>query len=246
MKFGDVHNFLKAIQKFDERAVVAGGYLRDIMLGVQPKDVDIWIYNRLPKELVLDLPPDSYKVLRRIPIQNSFAMKRIISVEWKGITFDIIQLRDPTVRAIDRFDFGLNQAWYDGTSIHTTLAFDKDQRDETITYLNNSENYTRLDRIIKDRIPRMIAKYPTYKVVGLERNGDEYYLAKWHIGNLWRSLLRKKELTLMDQLCIEKLRTEGYPVDREVQPVEPNDLRALIIRGQWAAKANVEHNPSQF
>lgn len=251
MKFSDVHNFLKAIQKFDERAVVAGGYLRDIMLGVQPKDVDIWIYNRLPKELVLDLPPDSYKVLRRIPIQNSFAMKRIVSVEWKGITFDIIQLRDPTVRAIDRFDFGLNQVWYDGTSLHTTKAFDNDQKAETITYLNNSENYTRLDRIIKDRIPRMLTKYPTYKVVGLDRNGGEYYLSEWRIDALRQDLLRKKDLTLMDQLCIEKLRTDGYPVDREVPPQEvlfnnPRQLGKHIIREQWAAKANVGHNPSQF
>lgn len=251
MKFGDAHDFLKVIQKFDARAVIAGGYLRDMILGVQPKDVDIWIYKQLPKELVLDLPPDSYKVLRRIPVQNSFAMKCIVSVEWRGITFDIIQLRDPTIRAVDRFDFGLNQVWYDGKLIHTTPAFDYDQKNKTITYLNSSENYTRLDRIIKERIPRMRAKYPTYEVEGLDWNGEEYYLSSWGIYALRRYLLRKKELTLMDQLCIDKLRADGYLVEEEVQQVAPSvggwrRRPALICRANQIVIGSRYHNPSQF
>lgn len=194
MKFQTIHDFLTAVQKnVDDRAVIAGGCLRDLTLGVKPKDVDIWVYNSIPSinPETLGIEEEGFEYVRSAWTPRSLSMINVTTVVWKGVTFDIIRLRDQDIAAVDRFDFGINQVWYDGKHIHTTDAFDRDVWDNTLTYLNTAENYLRLDRIVKDRIPRMLEKFPDRRVKGLRLNDDSV----WTLSSAARRRLRATILT---------------------------------------------------
>lgn len=225
MRFGDVHRFLKAVQAYDDRAIVAGGYLRDVILGGQPKDVDVWLYNPLPKDLKLELP-GQYKIKRNIFMKDSLSIRRIISVEWEGIVFDIIQLLDPNIHAIDRFDFGINQVYYDGVKLITSRVFDYDRANHTISYINTPENYLRLGRIIKDRIPRMLAKYPDRSIRGLVEDNTlgTWVLPNYQLMKLKNQLVNKEQHTVLDNLCSEMLGVELIEPDERVEKVKKDGV----------------------
>lgn len=235
MKFKTIHDFLTAVQKnIDDRAVIAGGCLRDMLLGVKPKDVDIWVYNNIPPidPESLGIEAEGFELVRSVWTSRSLSMIMVTTVIWKGVTFDIIRLRDPNIAAVDRFDFGINQVWYDGKHIHTTDAFDMDEMCNTLTYLNTAENYLRLDRIIKDRIPRMLEKFPHRKVCGLIQNEDSVWeLPSAAVQRLRKGLLSTwgvlGQLTPLEQIFLK--RTEDF----KEGPEEP-DLNEKIdkLRGR--------------
>lgn len=167
-------------------------------------------------------------------------MIKVTTVIWKGVTFDIIRLRDPNIAAVDRFDFGINQVWYDGKHMHTTKAFDLDERNNTLTYLNTAENYLRLDRIIKDRIPRMLEKFPHRKVRGLIQTEDfGWAIHSAVVQKLRRELLEIEEhLTPLEQIFLK--RTEDLKGCVEEPPLKEDvdKLRdGVLVLGRRAGRA---------
>lgn len=223
MKFKTIHDFLTAVQKnVDDRAVIAGGCLRDLTLGVKPKDVDIWVYNNVPSinPETLGIEEEGFEYVRSAWTPRSLSMISVTTVVWKGVTFDIIRLRDKDIAAVDRFDFGINQVWYDGKHIHTTPAFDLDVMNNTLTYLNTAENYLRLERIVKDRIPRMLEKFPARRVSGLFLNDDSVWtLPRADVLELRGTILTTKERpTHIEQIFLKV--TEGFEEGVEVASSE--------------------------
>ena len=181
VKFGVAAELLALIREnIDDRAVIAGGFVRDMLYGRDPKDADVWLYNEISKKSIQNLAHNDVVIKRNIRLENSVAMYRIITVEYKGVVFDVIQLKDPNTLAHARFDFGINQAWTDGEEVYTTQAFENDQDNKTLTYLDTQENLNRFDRLRKERIPKFTAMFPDHRLVGLVVAEDGLYYPATH------------------------------------------------------------------
>jgi hypothetical protein len=118
-------------------AIIAGGAVRDYLLDIKPKDIDVfmkpagWIENR----------PSGF---HRIDDNNERdceyrAMSGIHSVSQGdkfGFSLDVIEMDsfDPA-RTVGAFDFALTRCWFDGMSIHDTVEAQLDRWFETATLL---------------------------------------------------------------------------------------------------------------
>lgn len=172
------------LKHFPAGAIVAGGAVRDYLLGLEPKDIDVFItaeqanppYPEPPLEgdelmefiLTRCFDPrmglgridniyerqEEYKALNNIDLVSSGQLL--------GYKVDAIVLSDsPTPEEIVAdFDFGINQCWFD-TEIHDTAAATMDRQ-------------TRLIRLYHfDRTERSIARFHRLN----ERHGGIFSLA---------------------------------------------------------------------
>jgi hypothetical protein len=122
-------------------AVVAGGYLRDSILGLEPKDIDVF----LPRT---DLTTEQMEeTLTRVMVQSvtcefnlSYAnmeARRVFTTlpNWGALPIQFVELSegtDPKERVLEH-DFGICQVWVDMDGLHTTGFFDVDQAQRTCT-----------------------------------------------------------------------------------------------------------------
>ena len=150
----------KILSHFPEGSVIAGGAVRDYVLGVEPKDIDVFTsyqdYNVEVEGMKhLDLDSDDhaeeYLKMREIAI----VMKGEIEgwpVDYVGMHFD-----DP-VKMIEAFDTGISQAMFipsDGKLLPTSALYKKkafidDVENKTVTVLNG------------DRIGRTKARFERF------------------------------------------------------------------------------------
>jgi hypothetical protein len=129
-------------------AVVSGGYLRDTRLGIEPKDMDVFITNapglsteqlRANVQAALGLPT---RVQFDIPEYVGFEVERILDVMVDGgfgVPIQVIELAtglSPNTRAAIN-DFGLCQVWMDISGIaQETAEFTRDLAQKTFTLLS--------------------------------------------------------------------------------------------------------------
>lgn len=129
------------LSKFPDGAVIAGGAVRDHMLGIEPKDIDVFIPARAG--VVHDPAPTNttfsmkafparfgldriYEVFER---QAEYAaLNNIESVsrgEVFGYTVDAIEMNVDFTgqQLVETFDFGINWCWFDGQINDTPEAF---------------------------------------------------------------------------------------------------------------------------
>lgn len=122
------------LSRMPKGAVVAGGAVRDYLLGVPPKDIDVfWHATAVPQtDIPFDLDciqPDPRSGLWRIDSiferkEEYEALNDILLVsrgQLFGFTVDLIELSVPF--DVASFDFGINHVWYDGTLHDTEAAF---------------------------------------------------------------------------------------------------------------------------
>lgn len=130
----DVHN----LQAQGIRAVLAGGAMRDLYCGRQPKDIDIFILGdngRHINDIMLTLG-GSWES----KTYNQFSRGYKIDYVIERTDFTPIQVIgvgvETTEDLIKEFDYGLCQIAYDGTHIVHTAAFRRDFQDGTLTLTN--------------------------------------------------------------------------------------------------------------
>lgn len=151
-------------------AIIAGGAVRDYFLGVEPKDIDVFMGDKpTPEASVLsgcwDLSQlscayDARSGLGRIDntyerIEEYAAVTGIVLVS-TGTLFDhrvdaiVMDNFDPTT-LVEGFDFGITRCWYDG-EIHDTPEARNDRYYGTVTMLLDSRkerSLARFDRFNK-------------------------------------------------------------------------------------------------
>jgi hypothetical protein len=151
------------------RTVLAGGYLRDLLLGRQPKDIDFFIQGRVDRAALHQAFPQ----FKPEPFSEWLAYKgrEVAGVydlgqQAGGLPMQLIELAegyDPVER-VTAHDFGICQIWTeDGVSIKTTPEFDLDAVNQTFT-LTTCENPDEFDRSLK-RYDRLRQKYPEFNLV---------------------------------------------------------------------------------
>lgn len=131
----------------DRTWFIIGGALRDTDMGLQMKDVDIFVsgYDNDP------IPEGAEDGAR-----NAYLL-RAYTVPWMGFELNIIFLRGvwDLQRAADRCDFGICQIGYDPTTdvTYRSDAYRTDRSMHTLTLCRDT---------VPERKKRMQAKFPTH------------------------------------------------------------------------------------
>lgn len=144
----DVQNLMAAVNT-TRPYWIAGGFLRDKLLGVPFKDIDVFVPGDEPVD------PDEPKALR-------YRLAAVAEVTMNGRSINIIGLRRQLSFAdvLETMDIGLCQVGLKDWKVYATRAYLKDVADKTITVLhepNTPSDY--------DHIERVRQKYPEHAVV---------------------------------------------------------------------------------
>jgi hypothetical protein len=111
-------------------AVIAGGAIRDHILGVPVKDLDIFVMG-----LSDDAAEEIFGAIRmHVGYAGSDTAGSRTQYVWHGIAVDLVFLHlDHPEHVLDRFDLGICRVCWDGTSILATEDFHRDLSDRVIT-----------------------------------------------------------------------------------------------------------------
>lgn len=143
-------------------AILAGGFLRDVILGREPKDIDIFV----PCSLTAD-PGDLDMVPMRgaAEYMEQTEVDDIWDVRGYELPVQVIMLApdlDPVERA-RAHDFGICQVWHDGEQLHHSGNFERDVMAKTFTLCicEDKKEFTRSMR----RWERLRVKFPEFTLV---------------------------------------------------------------------------------
>lgn len=160
---------LKRVRDIAPSAIVAGGYLRDRLNFVSPKDVDIFV-----EPLGLQ---QQFDLAKRFPLKKDTATQFLeytggefseVCGVWSlgiadGYSVQLIEVDKAPEQRAREHDFGICQVYHDGTDLHVTDAFLKDHSERTFT-LSHCESKAQFDRSMA-RYERLSMKYPSYPLV---------------------------------------------------------------------------------
>ena len=134
-------------------SVVAGGAVRDYLLGQPPKDIDIFfdVQMHSSKEDWSGFGPLGLDKAAEYDAMNSIAV--VQRATFNGLQVDAIGLcleAGPVTgeRVVATFDFGLTRCWYDG-EIHDTPEAKADREGKTVTLLLHDRPARAADRFVR-------------------------------------------------------------------------------------------------
>ncbi len=153
------------LQDLPPGAIVAGGAVRDYLLGVPPKDIDIFV-----ETSEWDKPDDFFSLDGRAEKDQEYGMMSNIDVVARGTRFgyqvDLIGITLPNARhvtgknLVPTFDFGITRCWFDGLGLHETNESRIDRCRQTVTLFHD------------DRMDRALARFDRFNA----RMGGTYKL----------------------------------------------------------------------
>lgn len=146
----------KILSHFPEGSIIAGGAIRDYLLGLEPKDFDVFgpyaTYNAQVEgmehltQTSNEEHEEEYLAMREIAI--------VMKGEIEGVKVDYIgmHIEDPVV-IVEAFDTGINQLFYGNGILYKKKAHVDDVANKTVTV-------TRADRLerTKERFERFNKK----------------------------------------------------------------------------------------
>lgn len=169
---------LKAIPAF-KHAIIAGGYLRDQVYGIKPKDLDIFMpiqYDRTFQAQVLAAYPNA--VYDADQYGRSDFQK--FHLEEDGMTIEIMGVHTLTEKfgnnLIETFPWANQQIFFDGKKLFTSTRFDEDIKHGSMTLVNCTGI---------GRLPAMMTKFNSVssRYPGLQFRSD--YLLTRRNGDDW-------------------------------------------------------------
>lgn len=175
-------NALTKVQEFEGGAVLAGGFLRDMDNGVQPKDLDFFL--AAPEvdtegfaKSIFDSFGHTFKLLGREVEDYPMGLKVFESVDYPENDFPINLVFTPYGhRHPLAFDIGLCEIYLlrPGDPLFRSRNYIQDKENNTLTVTAVADSYSSQQGLIQegDSIPhhikhlrRLTEKYPTHKVV---------------------------------------------------------------------------------
>ena len=162
-----VRDALRQIKPVFPEAVVAGGVLRDLAAGVEPKDIDIFV-ERPPHDtadLERALSALAYRKGTRIDLSyyQGSTVESLLAMEF--LDYSILPPRLPiqviylnTPFTVERMDFGCCQMAYDGSSLFLSEAAVEDFMNREFR-VRRCENLTQAERS-RQRFERISQRYP--------------------------------------------------------------------------------------
>lgn len=140
------------LAKMPDGAIVAGGAVRDFLLGVEPKDIDVFCptealgaFDFTGFEPLGDDRRDEYEALPLIDL--------VQRTKLNGVQVDLVGVHMPdwTPRAlVETFDFGITRSWFDAEGLHDTAEAGCDRASKTVT------------RLIHDRPERALIRFERF------------------------------------------------------------------------------------
>lgn len=118
-------------------SIIAGGAIRDYLLSVPPKDIDVFCWSAAL---------GSFDFTGFEPLgsdrADEYAAMSIIDIVQRtsryGIQVDLVGIGIPEwspEAMVQTFDFGITRCWFDGERIHTTPEADHDLENSVVTLL---------------------------------------------------------------------------------------------------------------
>jgi hypothetical protein len=165
---------LRRVQQEFPTAIIAGGYLRDLDHGVEPKDIDIFIETNFELdtfEQLKDCLPDHYG--RDVTRNSEYAkgdtafIHGVYEFRRDGATpLNIIACNKAREgrfmqEQLARFDIGLCQVAFDGNKFEVTTAYCVDKYQRTLTLVNPWSVAHSIDRA-----RRISLRYPGWRIIG--------------------------------------------------------------------------------
>jgi hypothetical protein len=145
-------------------SVIAGGAVRDYLLGFAPKDIDVFTgfpVDGNPSDYLDFTPSDPRYGLFRIENEHErfeeyAAVSNILCVSsgtLLGVKVDAVLIEnfESGEKLIEDFDFGITRCWYDG-EIHDTTQAQHDRANRCITLLSDereARSLVRFERLNK-------------------------------------------------------------------------------------------------
>jgi hypothetical protein len=151
---------------------LAGGWLRDHVLGKEGKDLDFFLRDNQNKScwlreeglfelLGFDLAQgDTYKWAGQQYSQMT------LTIVCKGVTYQFIYVGNEPASYIKlKFDYSINQIYYDGTDIHITPAFKKTLKTKQVieVYRNPAVDNVRRRKYLMEKFPEFTFPAIDYK-----------------------------------------------------------------------------------
>lgn len=146
------------LARMPEGSIVAGGAVRDYLLGFEPKDIDVFTGFPVggdPGDYLDFTPSDPRYGLFRIENEHErfeeyAAVSNILCVSsgtLLGVKVDAVLIEnfEGGETLIDGFDFGITRCWYDGT-IHDTPEALHDRYNKCVTLLSDEREERSLAR----------------------------------------------------------------------------------------------------
>jgi hypothetical protein len=138
---------LAALKPTFPSAVIAGGAVRDYLLGVEPKDIDVFVNANLTK---LSVRIEDFDFVRMEPnieyehwtedqkhpvagVLDGHYLPTNIPVQLIGRPHEGFSAKS----LVNDFDIGITQCWYDGDGVCETSACAADHENMTLTILRN-------------------------------------------------------------------------------------------------------------
>ena len=155
--------------------VIAGGAVRDQIMGKPINDIDIYC-NLLMKSKavqktflqVLDtMFSGKWIGTPTTTFDSKYNKFHVTSVELIGgpkLEFISIDPKDTIASIIDRFDIGLCQASIYKEKLWTSDEFQRDKENKTLTVYPNRLSSSQICRCFTYHLPKLILKYPEHEV----------------------------------------------------------------------------------
>lgn len=174
-----VAKLLASVQEHvDANAIVAGGWARDTHLGLEPKDVDIWLHSpqhwqTVKRKIERDVLQGVANLCVLMPntVRAAGWCLWIMKATYEDVRVDFICFHEPLLawgaNVLAQFDIGICAIGWDGKSEFTkTPAFTKDLQNKTLTYNAEGRGLEDLPRVVYDHLPRLLKKFPDFVPVG--------------------------------------------------------------------------------
>lgn len=177
---------LRTIQTVAPKAIIAGGYYRDIFNGVQFSDVDIYVEYSPSKEFnptyestwikALDLKVDNFLSSDSIHemgsddedyrLASDTHMISVFAMVKDDTKYNIIVVdKHPVDYVKAAFDFNICMNWCDGRRIHFPKQFMTDVENKTITFSERRMSLTEFAHSMDVHLPKLQHKYPHHKLI---------------------------------------------------------------------------------
>ena len=167
--FDHLADLLKVPQTHDPNAHIAGGYLRDHILGRVPKDIDVFVHHGAFKAIQHDLINKGFEITRVIHPERFRSNPEICAAadyrSPEGYLINLTGLSRPVTiqENLERFDFGICRVGFDGSKLvrHPDFDRDTDAKEFVLRRCDNKEQFFRS----LSRAARLSIKYPEYSLV---------------------------------------------------------------------------------
>ena len=144
----------------EKNVMIGGGFVRDTLNNVEPKDMDIYLLSK--KHYKVDSWLNSQRVWEPV-LSKEYGVPRFVVYKHKELPIDfILSYNKETPDSIIRtYDFNICKCYYYYRKIYKTTDYNIDINNKTLTLCKEYEGS--MEMSMKSHLPRLKKKYPEFE-----------------------------------------------------------------------------------